>query len=263
MEKDAASDPHWQYADGYGWYWDDSIDQGKKPKRQRKTATPKASAKKQPSKEPTQDLDEPEPKKVKKQRSQSRGKNDMEENKQAAKESKKPKEKNDTACKKRKKAEPQDSPEVSLPDPPSTKKAIRQEILDFLLQAEDYNRKTDGEAKEALKADLPLTEYVKAGFNLNIYWVRRGVKGVGCGVTSRAEGKDVGFFGYKTMCDDWVYATAAALKSCDLFAPFMHLKLFVDHCIYLKLILVVIQTHGLKRKSLLSTKSFLNYCQPL
>ena len=224
MEEDAAYDPHWQYDAGYGWYWDPSIGQDKKPKRQRKTPTAKAPAKKQPSKEPTQELDEPETKKVKKHRSQSRGKNGMEEAEQKAK---KPKEKNDTACKKRKKAEPQDSPEISLPDPPITNKALKQEILDFLLQAEGYTSYTDAEAKDALKADLPLSDYVKAGFNLNIYWVRRGVKGVGSGVTSRAEGKDVGFFGYKAMCDDWVYAMAAALKSCDLFAPFMHLKLYV------------------------------------
>ena len=88
----------------------------------------------------------------------------------------------------------------------------------------DYPDKSDEEIKELFKADLPLKEYVKAGFNLNIYWIRRGVKGVGCGVTSREEGKDVGFYGYRTQCECWVVAMAAALKSCDIFCTFYALE---------------------------------------
>lgn len=175
------------------------------------------------------------------------------------------KEKEEEACKKRKKENKDCEDEISLPDPPNSNKEIKQEILDFLRHTEDYPDKSDEEIKELFKADLPLKEYVKAGFNLNIYWIRRGVKGVGCGVTSREEGKDVGFYGYRTQCECWVVAMAAALKSCDIFAPFMHLKLYV--ITYSKLVLVIIHAHACceldSKGNPCEAHSFLNYWQPL
>eukprot|EP00435_Cladocopium_sp_Y103_P008116 s1972_g2.t1 len=159
----------------------------RKKTKSKEETEPKERSKKTKNKEPTEKHEEPEPKKAKKERSQSKGKDEKEEGlekPQKADENKKRKKESEGG----KKRKQEDCEAVSLPDPPSSRKEMKHEILDFLLNAEHY---TEENAKEKLKADLQPAKYVKVGFNMNIYWTRRGEKGVGSGVTSRAENKDV------------------------------------------------------------------------
>ena len=71
--------------------------------------------------------------------------------------------------------------------------------------------------------------------------MQKGVKGIGCGVTSKTEGKDIAFFGYKAMCESWIYAIAAAIKSADLFVSFMRYDVMVVHVTYINLSLNVLE----------------------
>lgn len=106
-----------------------------------------------------------------------------------------------------------------LPPAPETSKELKQEVLGVLNFSKDL---TEDNAREELRKLVP--DFTALGYDskLNIYWVRRGVKGVGVGVTSKSEGLDYGFFGFKVCCDNWIYAIAAAIKAAELLATFLH-----------------------------------------
>ena len=106
-----------------------------------------------------------------------------------------------------------------IPGPPTTTKQQREEILNFLLEMKDVPEEN---AKTALRSMLP--NYSANGFDCSpdIYWVRKGVKGIGCGVRCQSEGKNVGFFAYRAQCNSWIFAIAAAIKSADILVTPMH-----------------------------------------
>lgn len=97
-------------------------------------------------------------------------------------------------------------------------KELKAEILAFLQKAKEL---TEENAKSELRSMVPA--YGAKGYDcsLNIYWARRGVQGVGVGVKPKAEDKDIAFFGFKPVCDDWIFAITAAIKAGDIFAPLM------------------------------------------
>ena len=253
-------DPNWQWSARRGWYWEEKAATKKKdpnepkPKRTRKDErkTPDsgaASSSKSDStaaakacrKRSNPDSDEKKPAKSRRSKTAAEKKEDVEpetEKKMPAKSKR-----SRTAAEKKKDAEPKTednqveeeaskkdqkkrkqantSKEVAarpIPNPALTMKEQKKEILDFLKMAKDL---TDENAKETLRAKC--YQFKAPGYDcvFNVYWVQKGVKGVGCGVTSKKENKDVAFFGYKTMCDSWIYAIAAAIKSADLFVTFM------------------------------------------
>ena len=114
------------------------------------------------------------------------------------------------------------SEELKKLDPaPATEKEQKNEIMQALWFAKDL---TEDNAKEELHRTVP--NFKKLGYDsvLNIYWVRRGVRGVGVGVKSVSEGKDFAFFGFKAECECWIYAMAAALKAAEIMASLLKLN---------------------------------------
>ena len=110
---------------------------------------------------------------------------------------------------------------VPIDPPVLTLKEQRKEILDFLVLSKDF---TEENAKEELRKMIPDHRAAGCDCSLNIYWQQKGVKGIGVGAKSASEGKDVGLWGYKTMCISWIFAIAAAIKAGDIYVTFMHLS---------------------------------------
>eukprot|EP00435_Cladocopium_sp_Y103_P028100 s1890_g7.t1 len=225
---DADWDPNWCWSAKRGWYWEEKVDP--KPKRARKAAPDsgaagsskpdKTPAAKAPRKRTNPDTDEQKAAKPKRSKTETEKAEDVEpkeKDKQVKKEQPK---NNQKKCKKENTSKAEASETIA--DPAFTSKEQKKEILDFLKMAKDL---TDENAKETLRSRVCRTP--GCGCVLNVYWVQKGVKGIGCGVTSKKENKDVAFFGYKSMCDSWIYAMAAALKSADLFVTFMHYDVMV------------------------------------
>ena len=222
----------WHEEPGLGWFlisgpsltkMADKIEK-KEPKGPKKTPkepkeTPKTSAMKRPAsksskKKQDESEEEPRPRKIpsgKKTDDGTKGKDQPKRKSEKTTEEAEPK-------KRRSKKE-----KVVIPIEPAplTKKEQRKEIIAFLEKAKDF---TDENAKASLKALLP--NYSANGFDCSpdIYWERKGVKGIGCGVRCQSEGKNVGYFGYRVQCDSWIYAIAAAIKSADIFVTFLHLN---------------------------------------
>lgn len=230
-------DPNWKWSAGRGWYWDDKVATKKnepnepKPKRARKaerkthdsgaagSSKPDKTAAKASRKRQNADSEEKKPAKSKRSTTEAEKeedgepktkKEDVEPKTGKKKESEKKPEKHRDA-KASKAAEP-------VPDPAFTLKEQKKEILDFLSMAKNL---TDENAKENLRSEVHKFQAPGCGLVFNVYWVQKGIKGIGCGVKSKKENKDVAFFGYKSMCDSWIYAIAAAIKSAQLYVTFM------------------------------------------
>lgn len=203
-------DPNWHWTEEWGWYWEEvpkrksskrvGLDKGDKPKAKR--AKPAASAASAPS-APAEAAKKPERKRAKP--------SSTEENEAVDKPDGKKKSRSSSSKETR-------NPKSDAPHPepaPTTEKEMKLEILAFLMSIKDCSEET---AKDEIKKLLP--NYTALGYDcsLNIYWVRRGVKGIGCGVKSKSENLDVSFFGFKAVCDSWIYAIAAAVKAADIHA---------------------------------------------
>ena len=102
---------------------------------------------------------------------------------------------------------------------PDNKKDIKSEIFEFLMKSKDF---TDDNAKEKLQEIMPNYQTYGVDCRLDTYWKRKKVQGVGVGVFSKGEQKNVGFFGFRMLTDNWVYAIAAAIKAGDVLATLMH-----------------------------------------
>lgn len=245
MEND--HDPNWHWDENYGWYWEEKKEPSKpektkckpparksnqpagatgstedKPSRKRGNANKKDSEaetgkksrkhkSESASSKPPQSKDDAA--KANK-RSRSEGAKKEEEPKsEAAKEEEEPKGKK-TKNKRSKVCGQQITPQPA----PMTQKEQKKEILDFLDKARHLQ---DDNAKDELRKLT--TDFAAAGYDCscNIYWNRRGQQGVGVGVKSKSEGKDIAFFGYKSMCDQWIYAIAAAIMAAEIYATFL------------------------------------------
>ena len=108
-----------------------------------------------------------------------------------------------------------------LPPAPTTQKDQKLEILKFLRLTKNLG---EDNAKEQLRALVP--DYKGLGYDgsLNIYWVRKGVKGTGVGVKSMSEGKDYAHFGFLSCCDGWIVAMATAIKAAEILVSYMHTR---------------------------------------
>jgi len=215
-DKVADEKANWHYEENFGWFWvgdqmGQEIAKGEKPKRKAKAkASPKKPAKAKASPKKLAKAKASPKGKVQKRPASKSGNNDDEEN---ASKRRKTKQEGEGKTRKRKAAiEP-------IPGPPANKKEQRDEILNFLLSVKDVK---DEDAKATLKAMLP--NYGANGFDCSpdIYWVRKGVKGIGCGVRCQSEGKSVGFFAYRAQCNSWIFALAAAIKSADILVTHWH-----------------------------------------
>jgi hypothetical protein len=234
-------DPNWKWSAGQGWYWDDKVATKKKepnepkPKRARKaerkthdsgeagsskpdkTPAAKASRKRQNS-----DSEEKKPAKSKRSTTEAEKEEDVEpKTKKEDVEPKTGKKRIGEEAGETQKCEGQQKNAVAaepVPDPAFTLKEQKKEILDFLSMAKNL---TDENAKENLRSEVHNFQAPGCGLVFNVYWVQKGIKGIGCGVKSKKENKDVAFFGYKSMCDSWIYAIAAAIKSAQLYVTFM------------------------------------------
>ena len=202
-------DENWFYEESLDkWYWVGNDDEpSKKKPKSKATAKKRASPKKSPTRKRVDSKNkraasEGEEKETKKQRTSSSSKKEKQPDARTLKRN----------GRKEKNIEP-------IPDAPMNKKEQKQEILDFILKMKGVS---EDDAKSTLKAMLP--NYSANGFDCSpdIYWVRKGVKGIGCGVRCQSEGKNVGFFGYRTQCNEWIYAIAAAIKSADILVTPMH-----------------------------------------
>ena len=208
-------DPNWHWTWEWGWYWEEVpnkkaskravMDKDGEPKAKRAKSARSASAASAASAPagPAEVAKKPEKKRAKP--------SSPEESKTVDKPD--GKKKNRTGSAKDKRNPKSDAPR---PEPaPTTEKAMKLEILGFLNSIKSCTEET---AKDEIKKLLP--NYHECGYDcsLNIYWARRGVKGIGCGVKSKSENLDVSFFGFKTICDSWVFAIAAAIKAADIHA---------------------------------------------
>ena len=231
---DDPHDPNWHWSESTGWYYyeeeptasrkkrnagsKDDKDDKEKPKRAKTRSAasaasapveevPDKSAKRKRKGEPTEAEADKKPKKEHPPKDGKR-----------SKEAKEAKVVKDVKVKRSKKGELDPPP---LPAP-KTEKEVKQEILEFLVACKDL---TDENAKDEIKHMMP-NNYGAFGYecSLNIYWARRGVKGVGCGVKSKVEQCDVSFFGFKCMCESWIFAIAAATKAADIYVAWMHIK---------------------------------------
>ena len=110
--------------------------------------------------------------------------------------------------------------EERLDPAPTLHKDQKSEIVQFLRLAKDF---TDENAKEELRKLVPDFKGLWYDSKLNIYWVRKGMKGVGVGVSSRSEGKDFAYFGFLTVCDNWIFAIAAAIKAAEIMVAYTHI----------------------------------------
>lgn len=175
----------------YGWFWVGECEEVEKPKKKPRTK----------SSDPSAASAKAEPKKKR------------------SRETEKIPEKSVSHKKRRPATAASEKPGLYLPLAPDNDKDIKKEIYDFLLETKTM---TEENAKDNLRKLVP--EYKVLGYTakLNIYWVRRKVKGVGVGITSLTEGQDVGFIGFKPYCPNWVTAIAAAIKAGDIFATFSH-----------------------------------------
>lgn len=108
-----------------------------------------------------------------------------------------------------------------LPPAPTTQKDQKLEIVKFLRLTKDL---TEDNAKEQLKDLVP--DYKGLGYDgtLNIYWLRKGVKGTGVGVKSVSEGKDYAHFGFLSCSDNWIIAMATSIKAAEILAPYMQTR---------------------------------------
>eukprot|EP00438_Fugacium_kawagutii_P011943 Skav218689 [mRNA] locus=scaffold4775:79741:83578:+ [translate_table: standard] len=123
----------------------------------------------------------------------------------------------ESKSKKRRESKAKKRTEITIPEAPGTKADMVKEISEWLTTTQEFS---EDEAKDKIKVMMPeffTGAYMDCG--PNVYWVRKEVKGIGCGVKSRKEGKDVAFFGYRLECGDmWIPAMAAAIKSAEIFA---------------------------------------------
>ena len=197
-------DEEWHWEPGLGWFWVGT------EKQQKKRSTPKRKAKK---------LDKEEKVETTKKQRKKKGQT-VEEKQEKPTEKPKKRKSQTTDGEEPKKRSTKTKKELKpIEPPPFTKKEQRKEILAFLEAAKDF---TDENARASLKGLLP--NYGAHNFDCSpdIYWERKGVKGIGCGVRCHSEGKNVGYFGYRVQCDSWIFAIAAAIKSADIFATFLH-----------------------------------------
>lgn len=236
MENDW-NDPNWHYSDDFGWYWEkqkDTEEKNPKPSKKQKGAEEAehdTTAKK--SKRKGKDKDEKEQAHAaKKSKTKDAGKTEPAASSSNGNEPKKrpaASEKAAKTTKKQKKAKNED-PQPMHPAP-MTRKDEKKEIHDFLVECKDF---TDDNAKENLKQMLHSNfRNPNFEFRMNIYWVRKGVWGAGVGLKSLKENKDFAFYGYKTWCDSWIYATAAAIKSSEILASFTHICFIARACFLL------------------------------
>ena len=206
---------NWFYEESLSkWFWvgdDDDEPSKKKPKRKASPKKPKKTA--IPKKTPTPKRESVD---SKKKRAASKGDEKEAKKQRTSASSQKPKQPDARTLKRNGRNETIVEP---IPDAPMTKKEQKQEILDFILKMKGVS---EDDAKSTLKAMLP--NYSANGFDCSpdIYWVRKGVKGIGCGVRCQSEGKNVGFFGYRAQCNEWIFALAAAIKSADILVTPMH-----------------------------------------
>ena len=186
MKQDQLRDSNWHWAKDYGWYWEDKA-----------AATPAKAKGKKRAKDAVASAGSAEPNKKKarneKDKKDEKTKSEKpcpkSEPKQAAapnaRKEKKHSEPEDPQPKKRsRKAPKEESPHVEFTDAPTKSKDIKKEIYEFLLGAQDL---TDENARAYLKSKVPNWPGLGVGMLLNIYWVSRGVKGIGVGVTSKKQ----------------------------------------------------------------------------
>lgn len=209
------------------------------PKKRRKAkqpADPAPSTSKQDKAEPSAPS---KPQRSKRTKSQQDDEGNSNKKKmKEMKESNGSKEKESKGSKEKKPKEPKDEPKAEpneqkgtkrkakkLPKPqelepcPDNKKDIKSEIFEFLMKSKDF---TDDNAKEKLQEIMPNYQNCGVDCRLDTYWKRKKVQGVGVGVFSKGEQKNVGFFGFRMLTDNWVYAIAAAIKAGDILATLMH-----------------------------------------
>lgn len=227
MKQDQLWDSNWRWAKDYGWYWEDKAAaapaKAKSKKRAKDAVASAGSA--EPNKKKARNEKDKKDEKTKSEKPCKKTTSPKSEPKQAAapnaRKEKKHSEPEDLQPKKRsRKAPKEESPHVEFTDAPTKSKDIKKEIYEFLLGAQDL---TGENARAYLKSKVPNWPGLGVGMLLNIYWVSRGVKGVGVGVTSKKQRCDFAFFGYKSECDSWIYAIAAAIKSADILATSMHI----------------------------------------
>lgn len=125
-----------------------------------------------------------------------------------------------------KRANKKEAKEEKYDPVPTTPKEQRKEMRSFLesVKAKDLN---EDNARSVLRSMVPAFKTGECA--LNVYWVRRGIKGVGVGVTSRSEGNDFAFFGFRSISDDWILCIATALKAADMLVANMHWKYLLQH----------------------------------
>lgn len=212
VEEAKENGEEWHFEEGLGWFWVGPEKPEKKPpapkrstkkpeKEQEVKAPPKRRRKKEP--ETPETVVEEKPEKAKKRKSEK------------TTEGAEPKKRSRASKKELKPIEP----------PPLTKKEQRKEIKAFLEVAKDL---TDENARATLKSLLPNYGAHKFDCSPDIYWERKGVKGIGCGVRCQSEGKNVGYFGYRVQCDSWIYAIAAAIKSADIFVTVLQIRMIFE-----------------------------------
>ena len=188
------------------WFWIGDVDEPSTTKEKKKKSSPKVEA---DSKKPVDS----------KKRSASKG----EEKEKVIKKPRSVKEQPDQPIETRKRKTRSEKHVEPIPAAPMTKKDQKQEILDFLLKMRGVS---EDDAKSTLKGMLPNYSANRFDCSPDIYWVRKGVKGIGCGVRCESEGKSVGFFAYRAQCNDWIFAIAAAIKSADILVTPMHYSHF-------------------------------------
>ena len=240
MKRDQVWDGNWHWAKGYGWYWEDKAPaKPAKTKGNNRAKNAVASAgSTEPKKKKARNQKDKKDEETKPEKPRKKTPSPKPEPEQAAapkaQKGKERSEPEDPQPKKRSRKEPQKksapvAEEVAeFKDAPTKSKDIKKEIYEFLVGAKDL---TDENAREKLKAQVPKWSGLGVGMLFNIYWTSRGVKGVGVGVTSKKQQCDFAFFGYKSECDSWIYAIAAAIKSADILATSMHIcsELFCLH----------------------------------
>lgn len=188
-------------------------DQEEKPTRRKGRKTePSASSKPEKPNKRNQSKDT-EGHSAKKKKTEKES-NDTKEKKSSAKDSK------DVQKEPKKKAKKPEKQEELMPSP-GTKKEMKSEIFEFLVKSKDF---TDDDAKEKLQEMMPNYQNCGVDCRLDTYWKRKNTMGVGVGVFSKGEQKNVGFFGFRTLTDNWIYAIAAAIKAGDILATLMHIR---------------------------------------
>lgn len=240
MNDDYENDPTWHYSETWGWYWEKkkAPEESKKPRgkkdakdEQKKTdvkdeKNSKDDKSEKKSKRKAEDMKGEAPARKSRSKTKAEASGSSQPSKPSGKRTVSKTTKNgDEAPKPKKMSKGEKQLPTGMDPAPQTRKEQRKEIYEFLLACKDF---TDDNAKDNLKQMVhPNFRNSEVAFRMNIYWYRKNVWGAGVGVKSLKENKDFAFYGYKTRCDSWIFAIAAAIKSADILAPFKHINVFI------------------------------------